>query len=72
MQVGIHLSPAFRMPLLQNRQVEVAEGATIRRLCQQVGIKNIGFTVIDGRVVTAEHELSDGEQIYFLPNVGGG
>lgn len=72
MQVGIHLSPAFRMPHLQNSEFEVAEGATIRSLCRQVGIKNIGFTVIDGRVVTAEHELSDGEQIYFLPNVGGG
>ena len=72
MQVSLHLSPAFRLPHLQNRRVEITPGTTIRRLCKQVGINNIGVTVIEGRVVSPEHRLQEGEAIYFLPNVGGG
>ncbi len=72
MQVSIHLSPAFRLPQLQNRRVETRPGTTIRELCKQVGIQNIGVTVIEGRVVPPGHRLQGGEAIYFLPNVGGG
>lgn len=58
----------------QAMQMEVNPGTTLADIAQQLNIPpdKIGFMIVDGRLRSPDHQVTEGQRVCFFPPMMGG
>ena len=64
----------FRRPDLQNKQIEVADGKTVKEFMEQVKIppSYVMGAIVNDQKVPLTQQLKDGDSLSFIPMMSGG
>jgi molybdopterin converting factor small subunit len=74
MKITVKLFAGFRENRFKVAERELADGCTIAGVLSDLGISEpeLGVALINGRHVTLDQVLSNGETVSLFPKVGGG
>lgn len=74
MQITVKLFATFRNGRFKVAQQERPQGTACREIVLDLGLTEgeIGIILVNGRHVSLDHPLSDGETLSLFPLVGGG
>ncbi len=74
MKITVKLFAGFRNDRFKVDDLEFPENATVVDVLDALKINSpeLGVAMINGRHVTREHVLADGETLSLFPKVGGG
>jgi molybdopterin converting factor small subunit len=74
MKITINLFATFRAGRFDKEERDCLEGATLRHVVDEVGIKvdDIGMSLVNGCHATLERRLVEGDCVYLFPLLGGG
>lgn len=76
-EVRLHASLTSHLPTDKGgraRALELGEGATIRQLCDLMGIsvEEVVVSLVDGLARPLDHTLEDGDRVDIFPPLAGG
>lgn len=74
MKITVKLFAVFRNDRFKIEDREYPNNTTVGDVLASLDIENpeLGVALINGRHVTIEHELTDGQTLSLFPKVGGG
>ena len=74
MRVEVKLFANFRKGRFKKKEMELAEGSSVRDLLKNLDIpeKEAKIIIVSGLSTSAEHKLSDNDVVSIFPPIAGG
>lgn len=74
MVIHVTTPPTFRRPDLQNKEIRVAGGTTLKQFMADAKLQDscVAYVLVNKKKAGPDRELRDGDAVSFIPMMAGG